>query len=277
MDKLFQLIDERIAYMAKKMPFISSLPCAVTEVLENNMVRVQVFSDGAIYTVPNWSGSALRVGENAHLFFRGSTFSESTAYVGACINKNSSPVYVNGYGYLGALTSTSRNVAKIGFKNFAQEVYLVFNAVAQIDENNAGGGAFTITIDEAAQTYVPQFSGVQGGYANVSFTIPYTLALGEHDITISGTGSYASLTMINCFVFGDVQSNESPYSPTTDNDYIYRTISGEVGVIYYIGEITNPEIPTELGGNPVKILECTAFNYTDVTAVSIPDGVTTIE
>lgn len=277
MDKLFQLIDERIAYMAKKMPFISSLPCEVTEVLADNMVKVQLFSDGAIYTVPNWSGSALRVGENAHLFFRGSTFSESTAYVGACINKNSSPVYVQGYGYLGALTSTSRNVAKIGFKNFAQEVYLVFNAVAQIDENNAGDGAFTITIDETAQTYVPQFSGVQGGYANISFTLPYTLALGEHDITIGGTGSYASLTMINCFVFGDVQSNESPYSPTTNNDYIYRTISGEVGVIYYIGEITNPEIPAELGDNPVKTLECTAFNYTDVTAVSIPDGVTTIE
>ena len=276
MDKLFQLIDERIAYMAKKMPFISSLPCAVTEVLENNMVKVQLFSDGAIYTVPNWSGSALRVGENAHLFFRGSTFSESTAYVGACINKNSSPVYVNGYGYLGALTSTSRNVAKIGFKNFAQEVYLVFNAVAQIDENNAGGGAFTITIDETTQTYVPQFSGVQGGYANISFTLPYTLALGEHDITISGTGSYASLTMINCFVFGDLVDN-MPFLPTTDSDYIYRTVSNEVGVMYYIGEITNPEVPTELGGNPVKTLECTAFNYTDVTAVSIPDGVTTIE
>jgi len=276
MDKLFQLIDERIAYMAKKMPFISSLPCEVTEVLDNNMVKVQLFSDGAIYTVPNWSGSALRVGENAHLFFRGSTFSESTAYVGAAPTRLTTN-YVVSTNKLGELLSTEREVATIYFSNYSSKLLLICNACVQGNNSSNGSGNFKIYIDNVLQDYIVRFSVIGNGYETVAFTLPYELDLGSHKITIGVIGEYANLTAMMCYVYGAVETYEPPYTPTEDSDYIWNTSNGEASVLYYIGDVTNPIVPDTHNGNPVTTLEATAFNYTNVTSVYIPDGIEKIE
>lgn len=63
------------------------------------------------------------------------------------------------------------------------------------------------------------------------------------------------------------------YDPTDENDYIYITDSESATILFYIGDKVNISIPETLDDKPVKRIESTAFNYSSVKNVYIPDGV----
>ena len=72
---------------------VLSVPCIVTEKLDNEMVKVRLVSNNAIYTVPNRSGNDVAIGENVSLFYNGTIITESQAYIGAVLNKRSDKYY----------------------------------------------------------------------------------------------------------------------------------------------------------------------------------------
>lgn len=67
---------------------------------------------------------------------------------------------------------------------------------------------------------------------------------------------------------------EPPYTPTTEDDYI---VDDDSNILYYIGSAINPEVPNELNDLPVKKLYSTAFDYSNVRSVYIPEGVEEIQ
>lgn len=67
---------------------------------------------------------------------------------------------------------------------------------------------------------------------------------------------------------------EAPFSPTSESDYIIDEYSN---IIHYIGSSVKPEVPNELNDLPVRKLYATAFNYSNVKAVYIPEGIVEIE
>lgn len=72
---------------------VLSVPCVVTEKLDNEMVKVRLVSNNATYTVPNRSGNDVTIGENVSLFYNGIIITESQAYIGAVLNKRSDKYY----------------------------------------------------------------------------------------------------------------------------------------------------------------------------------------
>ena len=68
-----------------------------------------------------------------------------------------------------------------------------------------------------------------------------------------------------------------PYMPTADVDYIYKIVNEEVHIIRYIGDEVKITVPSEIEGYPVTKLYSTAFNYSTVEKVKLPDSLVSIE
>lgn len=279
MDNLFKLVDERVGKYMANVPYIIAVPCVVTELLGNEMVKVRVVANDAILTIPNWSGSSVTVGESAQLFYRGNTLTERNSYLGATINKASASAstYVQAEVATGSLLITDRKIAGISFGNTAENILLIFNAVVQGDISHQGNGTIKIFVDDEQLAYSPLVSTIISGNIHVSFTLPLTLSIGTHNIVIKGSGNYATLTSINACVWGAVAPAEPPFEPTGDDDYLFTTDSNNSYVQYYVGDSQYPSMPVKLDDLNIKTIEATAFNHTDVKSVYIPEGIQIIE
>lgn len=276
MDELFKLIDERIKKKEKDSVFVSSVPCVVIDILEEEMVRVKIMSNGAEYVLPNWSGSILTTGERALVFYNGTIVDSNTAYVGASINKSDKANLknVSGEVFLGALTNEKRDLATILFSNRAEGVLLCFNANIEGD-TAIGNGTISIYIDGVLYDYEPVFSTIINGYTHLSFSLPLNLESGEHKAVIKGMGEYATLNNIVAYVFGDI---DVVCDSTDENDYIWQVNEDEsVYIIKYIGSKKYIKTPIELDGYPVKTIGRKAFMGTNVRVVQIQEGVEEIE
>lgn len=128
-------------------------------------------------------------------------------------------------------------------------------------------------MDDVAQSYSPIVSTITSGYVHCSFMLPFNLIQGEHYIEIKASGANATLTSIKAYVYGYVESAEPPYTPTTEDDYIYDGAD----VLYYIGSEKYIETPTTLNDVDVTTFEATSFNLSNVKAVYIPEGLERIE
>ena len=277
MDSLFKLVDERINKYLSNSPFIVAVPCVVLDVLSDNMLKVQLTASKTVMTVPNWSGSDVEVGENVQLFYRGAILSEQTAYVGASENKGGAGTFVTGESYVGTLPNDDFCVAMIAFKNANESILLAFNAVIQDGTNSTVNCTFKVYVDEQLQSYSPVISTITGGYNHISFVMPLYLAKDSHTIRIFANGEGAIITAVESSVWGIVETTEHPYEPTSENDYIYYTTDDMSGTVYYIGESLYPIVPDTFNTKPLEAIGCTTFNYSDVKAASIPDGVERIE
>jgi hypothetical protein len=111
----------------------------------------------------------------------------------------------------------------------------------------------------------------------MSFVLPYNVSVGNHAITITGVGESISISALTAFVFGYVNEREGGYDPTYEEDYIWVSNNNEAEVLLYIGDSTSPEVAEILNDDEVKTLSCTSFNYSDIRAVYIPDGIERIE
>ena len=63
------------------------------------------------------------------------------------------------------------------------------------------------------------------------------------------------------------------YMPTNENDYIYEIVGDVSNIIMYIGSDTDIIVPETLEGKPVKTIYTTAFNYSNVRKIIIPEGI----
>lgn len=131
-----------------------------------------------------------------------------------------------------------------------------------------------VKFDDALQTFVPVQTVREGEYTTCHYSLPLTAAGGTHSIVLSASGD-ARAESISCCVWGQNIAEISP-QPTESTEYIYLIEDGEAEIIYYIGDKTFPEIPSQLEGASVTSIAATAFDYSDITAVYIPDGVTEI-
>ena len=67
------------------------------------------------------------------------------------------------------------------------------------------------------------------------------------------------------------------YMPTGDDDYRYISDANHSETLAYLGEDIMLKTPTTLNGQPVTVIGSTTFGYSNLIAVKIQEGVTTIE
>lgn len=277
MNDLLQLVDARINKKFKESTALSSVPCRISEVYHNGNVKVLVINNNAEYVVPNYSGSDLFEGEEAQLFFRGDISSDRFMYVGASVNKQSGGAFsfVSGSKMPGEVFTQERVVSRINFRcKERTPCLLFFNAT--VLGSTAGDLNIKIYIDDIISDFNSITTLNLNEYRTVSFSLPEIFSSGEHHVKITACGS-GNFTSINSYVMGHSIEHYEYYEPTNENDYIFRSDENECGIIYYTGESKCPEITAMLQGKPVTKLYATAFNYSDITNVYIPEGVEEIE
>lgn len=97
-DALNELIKSGAEKAIDKSACIFTAPCTVVSIGSNGMYTVKLVTSDARYTVRNYSGSDLAVGESCQLFYRNNVISNQTAYIGAAANKN--PFVLNGLSFV---------------------------------------------------------------------------------------------------------------------------------------------------------------------------------
>lgn len=276
MDSLLNIIDNRAQKKVETMPLIKTIPTLVVEVLENNMVTVQLLSEPMEYTVPNLCGSPVAVGEAVQLYYKGTVISDRSAYIGASSFKPSTN-FVMANLKVGSLSNSERKIAEINFTAYYSKVSLVFNGVCENSSEYQKTGRLSIYLDDVIQPYRPQFTVVANGSYHLAFTLPYDVAIGEHKLTVKAIGIDLSLSAICAYITGYVNIYIPDYEPTDEDDYVWGTNDDGAEVYLYVGNSPSPEVIDELDGNSVNTLTCTSFNYSNVVAVYIPDGIERIE
>lgn len=275
-DALIELIEHSVDKKMQNSDYLMAIPAKVKEPLSNGMYVVNVLANDTQLIVPNWSGTELDVGDNVHLFYKGNTLSERTAYIGASLFKpegaNRNKIkYVVGSNSLGVVGNTQFTICQIEWESVQkQNVFISFNA--NVTGNTTGINTLYIYMDETLHEFQPKMTLNENQCYIQNFLLPFEASVGKHVVEIKamGCGDY---TDIYGFVFGQGLRDESnAFDPTNENDYIYTGGT----ILYYIGSSKRPEIPTTLDGVPVNELELTAFNDTKVEAVKIPEGVTII-
>ena len=203
MDSLLELIDSRIGKALAKSDCVNS---QVGQVLSanDNLYNVKLFTTGAVYAIPNYSGSDLVANELVQVYWRGGFLSNQTAYIGAALTKDSG----GAINYLPCtvtpivLSDANRRVALVDFTASKETtIMLFFNSV--IDAEESGDVTFTVYLDGTALSYTPKLTTV-AGYNHCSFTIPIPLtSAGDYEVIVRASGT-GEITQIVSFIEGDV-------------------------------------------------------------------------
>lgn len=198
MDSLLKLIDSRIQKAIAASAHINSEIAQVVSV-NGATATVKLLSNGTEYTLPNYSGTEIRVGDTVYVYWKGGFLSAQSAYIGTAARANFPIVYIDGTDSMGGVSSAN---SQIEFESLVNNctVNLVFNAV--ISATTAGNYTLTIYVDNTAETYSPTGTTIANGYVSCNFTLPLSLsAVGNHTISISGSGN-GTITQIKSYVFG---------------------------------------------------------------------------
>ena len=282
MDVVRELIHNEAENVLNNSACIFSTPVRVVEDLDNELYVVETIATQSKYTVHNYSGSSIEVGEDVLLYFKGSIISNKSAYIGASLNKGgggntkySKIIYIMGDNTLTELTNTETQICEVNFKTLTDEttISLVFNTV--IDSDTSGTAMFKIYLDDEIIDYVPTDT-INIGYTHCTFNLPISIEeIGEHTISITATG-IGYTEQIKGFIHG--QSIEPMEElPTDENDYIYEVFNDHSETWFYIGTKKRIIMPLTLEGQPVTIVHATTFTETDVVSVRIPEGIRIIE
>lgn len=281
MDKFDQLIESIVEKKTKDAPYLKTMPCTVEEVVDEYHVKVISVSSGTRYTVPNYSGSQVYVGETVQLFYKGNMALNSNAYIGASLNKGRdgegySPVCVKGSSLTGQVFEEQRTVSGIGIlcEKFTAVALLVFNA--NVVGTEGGTLEITVYVDDEQYPFLSQTTLQPDYHSTVSFTLPINISAGKHKIKICASGTSEILDVLS-YVYCDRITETDYYDPTDEGDYIFEIVNDESYAEYYIGESKNPAIPDTLDNKPVKLLGLTLFDHSDVETVYIPNGIEEIQ
>lgn len=88
MDDFTELIARKFAKEVQKLNFVQSLPCRVVAINNDESCEVELIANGARYTVLNYSGTSVNVGETVQLYYRGNLISNTAAFIGAAETKS---------------------------------------------------------------------------------------------------------------------------------------------------------------------------------------------
>ena len=274
MNELLNLIDKRIEKHSRSSKGLISVPCRVLEIFSNNTARVLVLENGAEYTVSNYSGSDLLIGENVQLFCQGSVSSGRFMYIGAAVNKqsdSSSFGCVIGNAMTGEVFSNERIVSRINiYCKSESPCSLFFNAT--IFGNLSGDLKINCYIDEIIDSFIVTKTIRVNEHSIVSFSLPFSPTIGSHSIEVSATG-VGNIISLNSYVLGNQIEKFEIRDTTDENDYTYICNEEQSDIVFYVGDSKYPEVPTTLQELPVKNLLSTSFNYSEVTSAYIPEGV----
>ena len=273
MNGLVELIDSRIK---KCDSGLKTVPCTVLALEDNEYVKVATLTDQSVFTVLNESGSSLEVGELVQLAYTG-LLSNSSGYIIASKNKSNGAAYTNVSArvYTGSLFTSFRPIASVGVKTGGATdcvLYINCNLSAESD----GVVEFEVEINNVVKTFKPKYSVAADEYSFVSFAMPITLSGDENEVWVSAKGE-GIVNGADVFVGGHGLEGYDLYDITGDNDYIFTTSNSQSNVIYYIGSSNRPRMPITLNNAAIDTLYATAFNYSGVQAVYIPEGITEID
>lgn len=82
------LIKQETEKTVKDSACVFSAPARVISVESNQRYKVQLITNNVQYTLVNYSGSNLEVGESVQIFYRNNFISEQSAYIGASLTKD---------------------------------------------------------------------------------------------------------------------------------------------------------------------------------------------
>ncbi len=174
----------------------------------------------------------------------------------------------------GTIFSSERQIARIDFSSRSQTP-VFFECSLVLTADATGDVYLFVNTDGSLQSFMPVVTVREGEYTTHHFSFPVNVTGGSHSITLTASGD-AIAEAISCYIWGQ-NIAEISAQPTESTEYIYLIDDeGNAEIIYYIGDKTFPEIPSQLEGSPVTSIAATAFDYSDITAVYIPDGVTEI-
>lgn len=273
MDSLIELIDNRIDKALNTSAHVNSLIGQVVAA-SNDRYDVKLFTTGAIYNLPNYSGSDVNIGEQVYVYYSGGFLSNQTAYIGASLNKPSLLKYIYGIDSTGILSNNAMKVSSLNFITLAATIInLVVNVT--ISSNVTGTAMFTVLADDIEYDYKPMTT-INDGYTHCSFTLPVEFdSFAEHTIYIKATG-VGEITQVKSYIFG-FNITDSDWIMTDENDYIYEVFEDHSETWFYIGSAPRICMPQTLEGKPLTIVHATTFNFTGVTGVKIPEGIIIIE
>lgn len=198
MDSLLKLIDSRIQKAIGDSAHINSEIAQVIGV-SGVTATVKMLTSGVQYTLPNYSGSDVQVGDTVYIYWKGGFLSAQSAYIGASTRTDFPLTYIYGTDTTGVVTSANTEIELESVVDNCT-VNLVFNAV--ISATTAGNYTLTIYVDNVAETYVPTGTTIANGYVNCSFTLPLSLATaGNHTISVQGDGN-GTITQMKSYVYG---------------------------------------------------------------------------
>jgi hypothetical protein len=239
------------------------------------MVEVELIANQTRYTLPNYSGAPVDIGDTVQIFSNGLI---ANGYIGTSPNiEHDIKVYEGKVESIALESEKEKTICQILFYAVRNTVAnIVFNAsILGLDNSNV---EFSVYLDDELQEYKPIVSLTVDKYSMVNFVIPVHISKGNHSIKICAVGT-GEIKRGCSYVNGQYLSelNEIVYDKTTDSDYIYIKEDSGTNVVLYIGQSNKPKIPTAINGQLVKTLHSSAFNTSYVEAVYIPDGVVEIE
>lgn len=197
MDSLLKLIDNRAQKAVINSSHINSEIAQVISI--NETTTVKLLSSGTEYTLPNYSGSELKVGDVVYVYWKGGFLSAQSAYIGASARVNFPIVYINGDNLIGNVSDAN---TQIEFESLADNctINLVFNAT--ISATTVGNYTLAIYVDNVAEIYAPVGTTIANGYVSCNFTLPIFLpSAGNHTISINGNGN-GVVTQMKSYIFG---------------------------------------------------------------------------
>ena len=198
MDSLLELIDNRVQKAVAKSSHINSEIGQVVSV-SGTSATVKLLATNTQYTLPNYSGFEVRIGDVVYVYWKGGFLSPQSAYIGASTRSDFATTYID-------LTSTTGSMATanadVSFESVINNctVSLVFNAV--VSATTAADFAFTIYLDNVAETYTPTGTTIAGGYVHCNFTLPLSISsAGNHTIEVQGSGN-GTAAQIKSYIYG---------------------------------------------------------------------------
>lgn len=200
MDELYELIDSRIKKVQDNTS-LKSLPCVIVDIYNDGYVIVQPIGSEVTYRVLNYSGTDIRRGDNALLFYTGDVLSNN-GYIGASFyrpNSNSLPLFShtgNAALHSGAAAEGFIQVER------ASQIACFFNAVVYGSNTTTGTISFRVHIDSRSQSFLSIDTIHPGEYKTISFNDIINVTQGVHEIYVYASG-VGTVTDVESHVSGD--------------------------------------------------------------------------
>jgi hypothetical protein len=273
MDNFLQVIDQRVKKTIVESNVINTTPCIILDQVDSNNFSVRMLSNDCIYVLPNLSGSALENGDLCQVFYKGS-FNQRNCFIGAALDRHKSENVVIPFDIVGTLPT-------IDFMSFAHcKILSTSNSscLLNVNLNIQGLGQTELGLQIVVNGAIRKtlYKNVDNGKKEIiSLSLPIFFEKNEkYKIQFKIKGN-VNLLDFEGYIYGSNIEKTTIFDPTTDADYIYDTDNN--AIIYYIGTSSNPQIPQVIQNTEVKKLYSTAFNYSNVDAVYIPEGIEEIE